>query len=220
MEDPLAPFVAEMVEHLVLQGYVPETVIRKMRLVGKLNCFLQETGRAAGGLDTGTLEEFASEFDLLRSDRATSTMLSWLIEFLVERGGLAPAQPPDEDLLNRYRRYLAVKPGSQSKTVITYARVAQRFLLEHPEDELGSINCAAVTHYVTCESRHLGRIRAAERLVTGPRSVLRFAWLDGVISSSLNEVVPSAARRAAHRCRERSLPSSWQRCWRAAIATR
>ena len=50
MEGPLAPFAARMVEHLDAQGYVPETVIRKMRLVGKLSRFLQETGRAASDL--------------------------------------------------------------------------------------------------------------------------------------------------------------------------
>ena len=69
MEGPLALFAAKMVEHLDSRGYAPETAIRKMRLVGKLSQFLQQTGRAASDLRIATLEEFASEVELAPSDR-------------------------------------------------------------------------------------------------------------------------------------------------------
>jgi site-specific recombinase XerD len=198
MEGPLKPFAANMVEHLESQGYASETVIRKMRLVGKLSCFLQETGRAVGDLGTATLEEFADEVGLAPSDRVTPTTLVWLIELLAESGELAPAvvpTPPDDgDLLGRYRHYLAVERGLLPKTVTTYERVAQHFLIEHPEHDLGNLSPAAVARYVTRECRRLDSIRGAERLVTVLRSLLTFALLDGVIPSPLSAVVPSVAR--------------------------
>jgi integrase/recombinase XerD len=196
MEGPLASFEPGMVEHLDSQGYSPETVIRKVRLVGKLSRFLQEAGRAVGDLGTTILDEFASEVELAPSDRITATTFAWLIEFLVESGELAPvSSPPDSsDLLVRFRHYLAIERGLLPKTVVTYARVAQRFLVEHPEHDLRDLSPAAVTRYVTRECRRLDSPRAAERLVTGLRSLLTFALLDGVISSPLSAVIPSVAR--------------------------
>ena len=40
MEGPLAVFEVRLIEHLRSVGYAPETVIRKLRVVGKLSRFL------------------------------------------------------------------------------------------------------------------------------------------------------------------------------------
>ncbi len=197
MEGPLALFAAKMVEHLDSRGYAPETAIRKMRLVGKLSQFLQQTGRAASDLRIATLEEFASEVELAPSDRISTTTLGWLIDFLVESGELASAvvapPPDDDDFLGRYQHYLEIERGLLPKTVTIYTRVAKRFLVEHPEHDLGNLNPAAVTRYVTRECRRLDSVRAAERLMTVLRSLLTFALLDGVIPTPLSAVVPSVA---------------------------
>ena len=197
MEGPLMPFAAKMIEHLESQGYALETVIRKMRLVGKLSRFLQETGQTVRNLGTATLEKFANQGELTSSDRVTPTTLVWLIELLAKHGELALSvvpSPPDGDLLDRYRNYLAIERGLLPKTVTTYARVAQRFLTEHPEHNLGDLSPAEVARYVTRECRRLDSVREAERLVTVLRSLLSFALLDGVIPSPLGAVVPSVAR--------------------------
>jgi hypothetical protein len=60
MDGPLAPFAAKMIEHLGSLGYASDTAIRKMRLVGKVSRFLQETGRSAGDLGTATLGHAAA----------------------------------------------------------------------------------------------------------------------------------------------------------------
>lgn len=196
MEGPLAVFEVRLIEHLRSVGYAPETVIRKLRVVGKLSRFLSGTGRSVGDLTSATIEDFAAEVRLPPSDRVTATTLVWLTEFLVESGKLAPAgeSAGSDDFLARYLRYLTVERGLQSKTVTTYARVAQRFLAEHPESELSALTPAAVSRYVTRECQRLDSIRAAERLVTGVRSLLTFALLDGAITVPLSAVVLSVAR--------------------------
>ena len=140
IEGPLAPFAAMLVEHLDAQGYGTETVIRKIRLIGKLSRFLQETGRVVKDLGmAATLTEFVDTVHFPRSDRVTATTLTWVIELLVERGEIEPALPSSHDVdgvLGRYRHYLKVERGLVPKTAASYERVAQLFLLEHPEGEL------------------------------------------------------------------------------------
>jgi site-specific recombinase XerD len=198
IEGPLAPFAAMLVEHLDAQGYGSETVIRKIRLVGKLSRFLHETGRVVEDLGTAaTLTEFVGTVHFPRSDRVTATTLTWVIEFLLEKGEIAPALPSShgiEDILGRYRHYLIVERGLVPKTAASYERVAQLFLLEHPEGELANLSPAAVARYVTRECRRLDSVRGAERMVTVLRSLLTFALLEGLISSPLSSVVPSVAR--------------------------
>lgn len=196
MEGPLAVFEMRLIEHLRSVGYAPETVIRKLRVVGKLSRFLSGTGRSVDDLTQGTIEAFAAEVPLPPSDRVTATTLVWLKEFLVESGELAPAGAcvDTDDFLSRYLRYLTVERGLEHKTVTTYARVAQRFLAEHPQSELSVLAPAAVSRYVTRECQRLDSIRAAERLVTGLRSLLTFALLDGAITVPLSAVVLSVAR--------------------------
>lgn len=183
MQGPLAPFMARMVGHLDAQGYTPENVIRKMRLVGKLSRFLHETGRGVADLGTAVLEAFLREVDLPPSDRVTTTTLAWLSEFLKENGELAPSASPllgEGHFVDRYRHYLTIERGLAPHTVDIYARFAQRFLVEHPEHELRDLNADTVTRYVTRECRRLDSIREAERMVTAFRSLLAFALLDGV----------------------------------------
>ena len=196
MVGPLAVFEVRLIEHLRSMGYAPETVNRKLRLVGKLSRFLLGTGRSVGDLTPATIEAFAAEVPLPPSDRVTGTTLAWLTGFLVEDGELGPAgvSADSDDFLGRYLRYLAVERGLENKTVTTYARVAQRFLAEHPESELSVLTPAAVSRYVTRECRRLDSIRAAERVVTGLRSLLTFALFDGVITVPLSAVVLSVAR--------------------------
>ena len=50
MEGPIAVFEVRLIEHLRSVGYAPETVNRKLRLVGKLSRFLLGTGRSVGDL--------------------------------------------------------------------------------------------------------------------------------------------------------------------------
>lgn len=196
MEGPLAVFEVRLIEHLRSVGYAPDTMNRKLRVVAKLSRFLLGTGRSVGDLTPATIGAFAAEVRLPPSDRVSATTLGWLTEFLVASGELAPAgvSAYSDDFLGRYLRYLAVERGLQRKTVVTYARVAHHFLAEHPESDLSVLTPAAVSRYVTRECRRLDSVRAAERLVTGLRSLLAFALLDGVITVPLSAVVLSVAR--------------------------
>jgi integrase/recombinase XerD len=195
MEGPLAVFEVRLIEQLRSMGYAPNTVNRKLRLLGKLSQFLLSSGQSVGDLTPTVVEAFIAKTHE-SSDRAITTTLRWLVEFLVEAGHLEPAEVSAEshDFLGRYLRYLAVERGLQRETVARYAGIAQRFLAEHPESDLSALTAAAVSRYVTRECRRLNGVRSAEPLVTGLRSLLTFALLDGVITTPLSAVVLSVAR--------------------------
>jgi integrase/recombinase XerD len=199
MDGPLTSLASRMAEHLSSKGCAPETVVRKMRLVGKLSHFLQETGRGVGDLRAAVLQDFVAKVEHARSDRVTATTLDWVLGYLSDIGELPPAIVPsqqkrDDNLIDRYRHYLTVERGFVPETVTIYVRVALRFLAEHPEEGLRNLSASEVSRYMTRACRHLDSTRAAERLATVLRSLLNFALLDGVIPAPLSGAVPSVAR--------------------------
>jgi hypothetical protein len=146
-----------------------------MRLVGKLSHFLQETGRWVGDLRAAVLQEFVAEIGHACSDRVTAKTLDWVLGYLSDIGELPPAvaaspQKRDDNFIDRYRHYLTVERGFGPKTVTICARVALRFLAEHPEDSLRNLSASEVTKYMTRPCRRLNSTRAAEGLATVLRS--------------------------------------------------
>jgi site-specific recombinase XerD len=103
------------------------------------------------------------------------------------------AQSAQEELIERYRRYLREERGLIADSVTQYARAAMLFLSECPGRELRDVSVAEVSGFMVGQCRRLSP-RSAERLATGLRSFLGFALLEGLIDAPLVGAVPSAAR--------------------------
>ena len=199
MEGPLAPWVAGIAGQLETLGYAPSTAARQMQLVGRLSRFLQQRGLAASELSTEVVEAFFGDLHANHgSSWPTPKAFVWLVEYLREIG-VAPVPPPrppqsrEEELIDRYRRYLVDERGLARKTVIARERTARLFLAERSGLVLHDLDGGDVSRFVTCHCRRLS-MRSAERLVTGLRSFLRFALVEGLITAPLASAVPSVAR--------------------------
>jgi site-specific recombinase XerD len=109
---------------------------------------------------------------------------------------MAPSpQSRQEELLDRYRRYLADERGITEHAADLYTRTARQFVAEHcsrGEPTLEHLTVGDVTSFVTrhCRSRSVG---SAKLLATGLRSFLGFSHVAGLISLPLAAAVPSAA---------------------------
>jgi integrase/recombinase XerD len=202
MVGPLAPWAAGLAGRLKKLGYAPSTAAAQMQLVGRLSRFLEQRGLAASELTAEVVEEFFKELRAhRRSFCPTPKSFVWLVEYLRDVGVVPPPLPPSpqswqEEVVDRYRRYLLDERGLVRKTVIARERTALLFLAEHSGRELHDLNSGDVSRYVTRQCRRLST-RSAERLVNGLRSFLRFALVEGLITVPLASAVPSVARWSA-----------------------
>lgn len=200
MEGPLAPWAVGMAERLEALGYARSTAAKHMELVGRLSRSLGYQGRTADELSGEVLEEF---FDDLHAHHGaswpTAKSFRWLLVYLREVG-VAPEPPTaapgtvTERLVEQYRRYLVEERGLAPKTVLGRERTVRLFLSELAGRELHELSAADVSAFVTRQCRQ-STVRAAERLVDGVRSFLRFALAEGLVAVPLASAVPSVARR-------------------------
>jgi hypothetical protein len=107
----------------------------------------------------------------------------------------APALDASEQLLERFRAYLASERGLAEGTIGNYVHAGRLFLraLERRgELGLGALSAADVDGFVALECRRHS-IASAKNLVSGLRSLLGFLYLEGITASSLSGAVPAVS---------------------------
>lgn len=197
IEGPLAPWASGMAERLKSLGYAPTTA-GQLQLVARFSRFLRARGLAAHELSADVVEEFFADLHAHHgSSWPTPKAFAWLVEYLNEVG-IATSAPPgvhsaEEEVVGRFRRYLLEERGLVRKTVIGQERTVRLLLAEHPTGALHDLDAGDVSRFVTRQCRELST-RSAERLVNGLRSFLRFALVEGLVTSPLANAVPSVAR--------------------------
>lgn len=200
LSGPLEPYAVGFGSVLLRRGYSRFTTMLHLQLLANLSRWLEAEGRDAGDVTPDLLERFASArreagYRHQRSTRALVPLLGYLRDV-----GVAPAavqfvpQTPLEELLERYRRYLAVERGLAASTVSTRIREARAFLAARPggELDLSQLSSADVSRYVLAESRNRSRGHV-KGLVCALRCLLRFLHVDGQVDGSLAAAVPSVA---------------------------
>ena len=112
---------------------------------------------------------------------------------------VTPAKAPataTEQLLARYKTYLAWERGLVASTIELNARLLRPFLEAHvPEQEghlrLEELGAADVASFVVAQSAQ--RPRSVKRIVTALRSFLGYLYVEGLIDQPLAQSVPSPA---------------------------
>jgi site-specific recombinase XerD len=200
---PLAEYEAGLREELTRQGYRPSSVARRLRHLAQLSAWMGGRGLAAGDLAQERLEEFLDEVARSSQYRRRTTGLTCrqMLEYLRGRGVVAPAAPavpdgPHERLLADFGAYLVRERGVSpcTPTVRDYQRVGRLFLaaVDTGAGGLACLTTADVTRFVLARCR--GRsARWGRLLVTALRSLLRFAYLEGLTAGDLTAAVPVAA---------------------------
>ena len=202
---PLAAFAAGFADELGRQGYKPAPACRQMWLLAHLSCRLGGEGLGVGELHASQVERFlrarhAAGCTWLRSIKAMQPILAFL------RGlGVAPMPPlptpsgPVEATLERYRHYLTVERGLETRTARGYVDAVRLFLQARVLSDglaldLEHLTAADVISFVVKRCPHQAR-STATLTVTALRSLLGFLHVDGTIPQPLAGVVPSVAYR-------------------------
>lgn len=199
IKGPLASFTTGIAGRLKALGYTASTTAKQMEVVGRLSRFLLSRGLVLDDLSEQVVEEFFADLHVNHgSSWPTAKSLGWLVEYLHEIEVMPAPQPippqsRNEELLERYRRYLVDERGLARKTVVARERTARQFLAEHGGRELRDLDAGDVSRFVTGQCSSLS-VRSAERRVNGLRSFFRYTLVEGLTASPLAQAVPSVAR--------------------------
>jgi site-specific recombinase XerD len=200
-EGPLVASAEGCQRYLEERGYSVRAVRERMELVGYLNVWLAEQGLSASELTRAEAQRFlVARRDAGQRRVPTLRTLAPLFDYLLDARVLLPEQPRAtrlDDLLSRYRRYLADDRGLAPLTVIRYQRMAKRFLtrrasLTGGEDGAEGLDGAEVHAYLLeCCSRLV--IESAKREAADLRSLLRFLRSEGLTATDLGSAIPPLA---------------------------
>jgi site-specific recombinase XerD len=128
-------------------------------------------------------------------------MLVPLFEYLQDLRVLPPEPPAAatalDELLDRYRHYLAHDRGLAPLTVLRYQRMARRFLAGRAgrtggERGVEGLDCDEIHGYLLeCRSRLV--IESAKREAADLRALLRFLYVKGLTGTDLGSAMPPVA---------------------------
>jgi integrase/recombinase XerD len=171
-------------------------------VVGQLDHWLAGERLSAADLTAARVERFCAARRAAGQRRVpTMQTLGVLFGFLRDQLVLPAEQPvvtPLEELLARYRSYLAGDRGAAPLTVLRYERMARRFLLRRMARGGGAsgaedLTGAEVTAYLVECCSHLRTAGSAKREAADLRSLLRFLYLKGVTVTDLGAAMPPVA---------------------------
>ena len=198
---PLRPHVDGFVASLETQGYAVSTLVHSIRLLGRLNHWLQRSGLGLVDLDDETTDSFLRSQK--RKDgvrRGEAAVLRALLEYLraadvLARPTVRPAASPVDCVTGDFAQYLRHERGVSVATVANYRPVARLFLFEcwdgKPADQwLFSIR--GVQQFVLRHARDHSPKRT-QLMLCSLRAFLRFAHLRGRTATDLAEHVPKVA---------------------------
>jgi integrase/recombinase XerD len=197
---PLTPYAQGFAGELRRQGYRPNAVADQLRLMAHVSRWLAAKQLGASDLRPEVREAFLAArreagYRLWLSPKALVPLMTYL-----HMVGAAPAEPertlgPAEQLLSRYRSYLIAERGLTTATVEGYVCFVRPFIAGRMSEagvDLAGLTAADVTGFVlaACPGRARG---SAKLIVTSLRSLLRWLFVEDLISAPLAELVPSVA---------------------------
>ncbi len=201
MSGPLEPFAPAFTGELERLGFTANSGRQQMGLVSHLSRWLAAEGLAAAALDGVVVERFcAARRAAGYTNQLTPKALEHLLAHLRGLGVVAPvlaapAEGPEEELLERFRAYLAAERGLVDAAAAGYVHAVRPFVggLCGPDGiDLGGLCGADVVAFVAGRVPEMSP-KVAQLTLSALRSLLRFLHLDGRIEQSLAEVVPSVA---------------------------
>jgi len=201
---PLAPFARGFLEELDRCCYKSSAQYAQMLVMARLSGWLAGEGLGASDLTPAVLGRFIAELGTRgyrnsRSLRGFGTLIGYLRRVGAVPVPVPPAVPApataEEELLDRYRRYLTGERGVCDQVARAYVRKVRRFLDWRARvggAGLEGLTAAEVSAFVLAEctgrSTRLGR-----DLTLALRSFLVFLHVDGVLAQSLAAAVPRVA---------------------------
>ncbi|MFC5835947.1 tyrosine-type recombinase/integrase [Nonomuraea insulae] len=193
----LGPQVEGYRAWLVRRGYTSGTVRNMLTDLGRVGRWLEDTQLQVDQLD----EERMTAFLAARRQAGQRWIpgpraMVPLLTYLREAGAIVVEQPsatPLEILLVQYRSWMVRERGLAVATVLRYEKTARRFLREQAMTKNAfapeALTGADINAFLLRECDRISAGSAKGR-VAELRSLLRFLYLQGIISSPLGTAVP------------------------------
>jgi site-specific recombinase XerD len=196
---PLAVFADGFRAELDRLGYTPSSREYKLAEVAKLSAWLEDQGLGAGDICPARIGEFLSELSA-RPGRAPTLvamrpLLAWLGRLGLAGDDPPPVPGPLDELMGRYRRWMVTDRQLAARTIRRYEQGARLFLQSRvrqgagPADVQG-LSEQAVTAFLLAEASRGLSAKSLQGRVAELRSLLRFLYLQEMITAPLGEGVP------------------------------
>jgi site-specific recombinase XerD len=180
-------------------GYTPSSREFKLAEMAKLSAWLESRGLDAGDICRARIEEFLSDL-AARPGRAPTLvamrpLLAWLRRLGLTTDDLPPPPGPLDPLMGRYRHWMVTDRQLAARTIRRYEQGARLFLESragpggNPAGVEG-LGEQAVTAFLLAEASRGLSAKSLQGRVAELRSLLRFLYLQAMITTPLGEGVP------------------------------
>ena len=201
-EGPLGPFMDELAQHFVDDGYCRCYVIDQLRIAAEFSHWLLRQRIPAPDIEPGHVERFLQYRARTKVPRFRHPVIFALIYDLLRRKGLIahllPAgarQTPVDKLISEFRLYLTEERRLANATVIHYTKDVGDWLRDRFGDgpaRWRTLSVADMTDYITQRASVIAR-KTAKTMVSGLRAYLRFAHYRGYVRQDLASSIPPFA---------------------------
>lgn len=196
---PLAVLADGFRTELDRLGYTPSSREFKLAEVARLSAWLDGRGLDARDICSARLEEFRADL-AARSGRAPALVaMRPLLAWLRERGMCGddppPASGPLDELMECYRHWMVTDRQLAPRTISRYEQGARLFLDDRARKGGGAagvegLGQEAVTAFLLAEAARGLSAKSLQGRVAELRSLLRFLYLQAMISTPLGQGVP------------------------------
>jgi site-specific recombinase XerD len=199
---PLSPYIESYASLIRDQGYDPDTIRLQLRVIGRLDQWLQRYGYRIRSLNESLIEQFFRRALKRRwSNPSHPATLRRLLTQLRSIGAIplgedAKPKSPAQSVVDDYRRHLLDQQALSEETVRSYDRCVTEFLTYRFGTgplELSQLRASDVTEYVQRKAAGHGQ-SMVNILVCGLRSFFRYLRYTGHVDTDLAMVVPKVAR--------------------------
>ena len=196
---PLAVLADGFRAELDRLGYTPSSREYKLAEVAKLSAWLEGQGLGAGDICAAQVQVFLAGL-AARSGRAPTLvamrpLLCWLRGQGLAADDPPPAPGPLDELMERYRHWMATGRQLAPRTIKRYEQGARLFLESRARQGGGpagveGLSEATVAAFLLAEASRGLSAKSMQGRVAELRSLLRFFYLQAVIATPLGEGVP------------------------------
>jgi site-specific recombinase XerD len=196
---PLAVLADGFRAELDRLGYTPSSREFKLAEVAKLSAWLESRGLGAGDICLARIEEFLSDLAAQPGRAPTLVamrpLLAWLGRLGLTTDDPPPAPGPLDALMGRYRHWMVTDRQLAARTIRRYEQGARLFLNFQarqggkPAGAEG-LSERVVTAFLLAEASRGLSAKSLQGRVAELRSLLRFLYLQAMITTPLGEGVP------------------------------
>lgn len=198
---PLAPFTSGLAHELSALGYASASVTNQLQLAAHLSRWLDREGVEPRELTDRVLDRFLAErrrdYTSHYSRRALGPIIGHLRSIgAVPKSVEVVAVSPAQVLVGQFARYLAGQRALSAPVVTAYVHWVWPFVeqvlcpagAEHPRDVTAGELAGFLADRLPVMSR-----KSAQMTATALRSLLRFLYVESVVSADLVDAVPPVA---------------------------